>query len=357
MRIAQIAPLQLAIPPKDYGGTERVIGELTDALVQLGHTATLFATGDSHTQAHLIPFVPKALGFDSPDDTLALQLALLTEVYRCSDEFDVIHSHLEHLTFPFIATTQTPTILTFHSRLDPPARVRLLEAYPNTNYVSISDSQRAPISNVRWAATVYHGIHVHGFRYYAEPENYLAFIGRITPEKRPERAIRIAKQAGIKLKFAAKTDRKDRLYFKQVVEPLLHDPLIEFLGPVYECRKCELIGHARALLLPIDWREPFGMVFIESLASGTLILTRPRGSAPEVVDDGVTGFIRETDEELVAAVRDLPAIDRACCRQVAEQRFDIRHMAQKYVHVYEQMLTCSERTNQYKRPDEATRQT
>ncbi|MGZ3582334.1 MAG: glycosyltransferase, partial [Ktedonobacterales bacterium] len=174
--------------------------------------------------------------------------------------------------------------------------------------------------------------------------------------KGPERAIRIAKQAGIKLKIAAKTDRNDRLYFKQVVEPLLHDPLIEFLGPVYECRKCELIGHARALLLPIDWPEPFGMVFIESLASGTPILTRPRGSAPEVVDDGVTGFIRETDEELVAAVRDLPAIDRACCRQVAEQCFDMRHMAQKYIHVYEQMLTCSERTNQYKRPDEATRQ-
>lgn len=339
MRIAQIAPLHLAVPPKDYGGTERIIGELTDALVNLGHTVTLFASGDSHTEARLIPFVPKATGFESQADAVSLHLCLQTEVYRRSDEFDVIHSHLEQLTLPFIASAQTPTILTFHSRLDPPGLVRLLQAYPNTNYVSISESQRAPVSGVHWAATVYHGIDVPRFRYFPEPENYLAFVGRIAPEKGPERAIYVAKQAGVRLKIAAKTDSKDRTYFKQVVEPLLHDPLIEFLGPVNEHCKCELIGHARALLLPIDWPEPFGIVFIESLASGTPVLTRPRGAAAEVVDDSVTGFIRETDAELVAAIRELPSLARAKCRQIAEQRFGIKRMAEEYVRVYEQAIT------------------
>lgn len=344
MRIAQIAPLQLAVPPENYGGTERVIGELTEGLVQLGHTVTLFATGDSQTKAQLIPFVPKATGFDSQADAVSLHLCLQTEVYRRSDEFDVIHSHLEQLTLPFIASTQTPTILTFHSRLDPPALVRLLQAYPNTNYVSISESQRVPVSGVHWAATVHHGIDIRRFRYYPEPEDYLAFVGRITPEKGPERAIHIAKQAGVRLKIAAKTDTKDRPYFKQVVEPLLSDPLIDFLGPVNERRKCELIGHARALLLPIDWPEPFGIVFIESMACGTPVLTRPRGAAAEVVEDGVTGFIRETDAELVAAIHELPSIARAECRQIAEQRFGITRMAEEYVRVYEQAIACAQAT-------------
>lgn len=338
MRIAQIAPLQVAVPPRGYGGTERVIAELTDALVHLGHAVTLFASGDSHTQANLLPFVPNALGFDSPTDTLALHVALLTEVYRRADEFDVIHSHLEQLTLPFTVSTRTPTVLTFHSRLDRPALVRLLQTYPDANYVSISNSQRTPVSHVHWAATVYHGINVRSFRFYPEPGNYLVFVGRISPEKGPDRAIHIAKQAGVPLKIAAKIDPKDRRYFRQVVEPLLDDPLIDFLGPVNEQRKRNLMGRARALLLPIDWPEPFGMVFIESLAGGTPILTRPRGAATEVVDDGKTGFIRETDAELAAAVHDLPSLVRADCRQAAEERFDTARMAEEYVRVYEHAL-------------------
>lgn len=338
MRIAQIAPLQVAVPPKHYGGTERVIAELTDALVHLGHDVTLFASGDSHTQAHLVPFVATAQGFDPAMDALEAHLALLTEVYRRADEFDVIHSHLEQVTLAFARCTLTPTVLTFHSRLDRPALVRLLQAYPDANYVSISESQRAPAPDVHWVATVPHGVDVHSFPFSSDFGAYLVFVGRISPEKRPERAIEIAKRAGVPLKIAAKTDAKDRTYFRQVVEPLLHDPLIEFLGSVDERRKRTLMRGARALLLPIDWPEPFGMVFIEALACGTPVLTCPCGAAPEVVEDGVTGYIRSSVDDLVAAVRELPAIDRARCRQHAEQRFDTTRMADNYVHVYERLL-------------------
>jgi glycosyltransferase involved in cell wall biosynthesis len=338
MRIAQIAPLQVAVPPKRYGGTERVIAELTDALVQRGHDVTLFASGDSRTRARLEPFVPAALGFDPAADALETHLALLTEVYRRADEFDVIHSHLEQVTLPFTSRACTPTVLTFHSRLDRPALVRLLRAYPDANYVSISESQRAPAPDVHWVATVPHGVDVQSFPFSPEPGAYLAFVGRIAPEKRPDRAIEIAKRAGVPLKIAAKVDAKDRAYFKQAVEPLLRDPLIEFLGSVDERRKRALMRGARALLLPIDWPEPFGMVFIEALACGTPVLTCPCGAAPEVVEDGVTGYIRASDDDLVAAVHELPAIDRARCRRNAEERFDTMRMAANYVHVYERLL-------------------
>lgn len=339
MRIAQIAPLQVAVPPRQYGGTERVIAELTDALVERGHDVTLFASGDSHTQARLAPIVPTALGFDPKVDALECHLALLTEVYRHADEFDVIHSHLEQVTLPFTQRATIPTALTFHSRLDRQALVRLLQTYPNASYVSISDSQREPVLDVQWAATVYHGIDVKSFPFSAEPGKYLLFVGRIAPEKGPDRAIEIAKRAGVPLKIAAKIDAKDRMYFKQVVAPLLHDPLVEFLGPVNEQRKRALFRGALALLLPITWPEPFGMVFIEALACGTPVLTCPSGAAPEVVRDGVTGFLRESDEDLAAAIFDLPSIDRTRCRREAEERFDTARMADEYIHVYERLLT------------------
>ncbi len=341
MRIAQIAPLQVAVPPKRYGGTERVIAELTDGLVRLGHAVTLFASGDSQTRARLVAFVPAEQGFDPARaaEVIETHLAMLTEVYRraAAGEFDVIHSHLEHLTLPFVGSTRTPTVLTFHSRLDRPALVRLLLAYPNVGYVSISDSQRAPVPDIGWVATVYHGLDVQSFPFSAQPGSYLVFVGRIAPDKQPDHAIEIAKRAGVPLKIAAKIDPKDRVYFRQVVEPLLAHPLIEFVGSVDERRKRELMRGASALLLPIDWPEPFGMVFIEALACGTPVLTRPRGAAPEIVEDGVTGYIRETDEELAAAVSALPAIDRARCRQAAQQRFDTARMAANYVRVYEHL--------------------
>ncbi len=338
MRIAQIAPLQVAVPPRRYGGTERVIAELTDALVQLGHEVTLFATGDSHTKAHLVPFVPAALGFEPGVEVTEAQLALLTEVYRRADEFDVIHSHLEQLTLPFVEWTHTPTVLTFHSRLDKPGLMRLLRTYPNAGYVSISDSQRAPVPDIGWVATVYHGVDVRSFPFSPEPGGYLVFVGRISPDKQPDHAIEIAKLAGVPLKIAAKIDPEDRTYFKQAVVPLLHHPLIEFLGPVTERRKRDLMRGASALLLPIGWPEPFGMVFIEALACGTPVLTRPYGAAPEIVEDGVTGYIRESDEDLAAAVHALPAIDRTRCRQSALQRFDTARMTEDYVQVYERLL-------------------
>lgn len=340
MRIAQIAPLQVAVPPKGYGGTERVIAELTDALVQRGHDVTLFASGDSQTRARLVPFVPAALGFSPAADPVETHLALLTEVYRraASNEFDVIHSHLEQLTLPFIRGVRTPTVLTIHSRVDRPGLVRLLRAYPDAHLVSISNSQREPVPAAGWVATVYHGVDVQSFPFSSQPGDYLVFVGRIAPEKGPDRAIKIATRAGIPLKIAAKIDPKDRAYFRQVVEPLLHYPLIDFLGPVNEQRKRALMRGARALLLPIDWPEPFGMVFIEALACGTPVLTCPNGAAPEVVEDGVTGFIRAADEDLADAVRELPAIDRTTCRRHAEERFDTARMTENYVQVYQRLM-------------------
>ena len=340
MRIAQIAPLQVAVPPKGYGGTERVIAELTETLVQRGHDVTLFASGDSRTQAHLMPFVPAAIGFGPATNPVDTHLALLTEVYRRAGagEFDVIHSHLEQVTLPFIRSVRIPTVLTFHSRLDVPALVRLLRAYPDAHLVSISDSQREPIPDAGWVATVYHGVDVRSFPFSPTPGGYLAFVGRIAPEKGPEHAIAIAKRAGVPLKIAAKIDPKDRAYFKQVMQPLLHDPLVDFVGPLNERHKRQLLRGACALLLPIDWPEPFGIVFIEALACGTPVLTRPLGAAPEVIEDGVTGYVRAADEDLADAVRELPALDRAACRRNAEERFDTSRMTDNYVRVYERLL-------------------
>jgi glycosyltransferase involved in cell wall biosynthesis len=326
------------VPPKGYGGTERVIAELTDALVARGHEVTLFASGDSRTRADLAPFVTAALGFKPEMGALETHLALLTEVYRRAEagEFDVIHSHLEQLTLPFVRSVSTPTVLTFHSRLDRPALVRLLHTSPEAHLVSISDSQREPSTDASWAATVDHGVDVHSFPFSATPGSYLVFVGRIAPEKRPDRAI--AKQANVPLKIAAKIDPKDRAYFKEVVQPLLHDPLIDLLGPLNERHKRELMRGACALLLPIDWPEPFGMVFIEALACGTPVLTCPSSAAPEVVEDGVTGYVRATDDELVEAAHLVGALNRATCRQQAEDRFDTARMAANYIRVYNQLL-------------------
>jgi glycosyltransferase involved in cell wall biosynthesis len=347
MRIAQIAPLQVAVPPKGYGGTERVIAELTDALVQRGHDVTLFASGDSRTQAELVPFVPAAMGFGPATNPVDIHLALLTEVYRRAraGEFDVIHSHLEQVTLPFIRSVRIPTVLTFHFRLDMPAVVQLLRAYPDAHLVSISDSQREPIPDAGWVATIYHGIDVQSFPFSPTPGGYLAFVGRISPEKGPEHAIAIAKRAGVPLKIAAKIDPKDRAYFKQVVQSLLHDPLVDFLGPLNERHKRHLLRGACALLLPINWPEPFGMVFIEALACGTPVLTRPFGAAPEVIEDGLTGYIRAADEDLADAVRELPALDRTTCRQNAKERFDTSRMTDEYVRVYERLLASQRQSD------------
>lgn len=334
MRIAQIAPLQLAVPPRNYGGTERCIYNITEALVAQGHDVTLFATGDSKTGAHLVAMRDEAIRFNTKVDATALHVAMLHEIYQQAQQFDVIHSHLDYLTLPFAAASRTPTILTMHGRLDAPETIKVLRQFKDGNYVAISNSQRSQIPDLNWIATIHHAVDLNRFPMHEEPGSYLAFVGRITPDKGPDRAIRIAQQAGIPLKIAAKVNPSDRKYFEDVIKPMLDDPLIEFIGPVNEKRKCEVMGNAMALLMPIDWPEPFGMVFIESLACGTPVLTRPCGSVPELLIDGVTGYVRESDEELVAAIRELPKISRAACREHVRQKFDIREMALKYVDAY-----------------------
>lgn len=334
MRIAQVAPLQVAVPPKTYGGTERVVYNLTEALVKLGHDVTLFASGDSQSSARLIRGIDHAINFDRNVDAVAYHLALLKDVYRRARQFDVIHSHLDYLTFPFMETTATPTVLTLHGQLDAPEYQRVYRAYPNANYVSISHSQRRDAPDVRWVGTVHHGIDVEDFTFYPKPGDYLCFVGRIAPEKRPDRAIEIAKRAGMPLKIAAKVDPKDEEYFQAKIKPLLDHPLIEFRGQLDEMEKRELMGKSLALVLPIDWHEPFGMVFIEALACGTPVLTCPCGSVSELLKDGVTGYIRGTVEELAALVPHLNSVSRAGCRAYAKRRFDTRRMALEYVNIY-----------------------
>lgn len=342
MRIAQVAPLYLTTPPGSYGGTERIISSLTEALTQLGHDVTLFATGDSRTSARLVAGAPKALGFDHPFESDAAHVAMLAQVYARASEFDVIHSHLDCLAMPFAATNETPTIITLHGLLNLPGYPDALLAFPNLRYVSISDSQRAGLRaglyELNWAATVYHGIETRLYQFSERPGAYLLFVGRISPEKGPEHAIAIARKCGIPLKIAAKIDPKDRKFFEQTVKPLLDNPLIEYLGPVNEQRKGHLMRNALALLLPIRWAEPFGLVFIEALACGLPVLTCPYGAAPEILRDGVTGFMRESDDELAEAARRVGEISRAGCRAWVEQRFDTRQMTQRYLNVYQAAL-------------------
>lgn len=334
MRIAQIAPLQVAVPPRDYGGTERVIAALTDALVDLGHDVTLFASSDSHSKARLVLGLPEALNFNPARDATAEHVVLLTRVYRRASEFDVIHSHLDSLTLPFARGVATPTILTLHGRIDTPEHQRVYQMYREANYVAISDGQRRALPDVHWVDTIYHGIDVEAFPFYPQRGSYLAFVGRISPEKRPDRAIAIARRVGIPLKIAAKVDSVDHQYFESVIKPLLDGPQVEFLGSINEESKRQLIGGALALLLPIDWPEPFGLVFIESLACGTPVVTCPLGSVPEVLMDGITGYTGTTDDQLAAAVRQIEHISRAGCREYVRRRFNVQRMAQRYLRAY-----------------------
>jgi glycosyltransferase involved in cell wall biosynthesis len=337
MRIAQVVPLHVAVPPHAYGGTERVVHNLTEALVKLGHDVTLFASGDSKSSAKLVSGIDRAIHFNPEVEAAAYHSAHLTDVYRQGDQFDVIHSHMDYLTLPFVEMTKTPTVLTLHGRLDQPEFARVFRTYPNANYVSISDSQRRDIPDLNWVATVHHGVDVASFKFYPKRGDYLCFVGRFSPEKRAHVAIEIAKRTGMPLKIAAKWDSKDASYFHTVVEPLLNDPIVEYLGELDEMAKRDLMGKALALILPIDWPEPFGMVFIEALACGTPVITCPKGSVPELLLDGVTGSVRCDVDELVEAVKHVHLISREGCRRYAEQRFDTRRMALEYINVYSQV--------------------
>ena len=345
LRIAQLAPLAEAVPPKLYGGTERVVSYLTEELVALGHDVTLFASGDSRTSARLVSITKQALRLDpSGQDWVTPVLVMLNEVLRRAADFDVIHVHLDHLHLPAFQSRQLRFLTTLHGRLDLPELVPLFEAFRNAPFVSISDAQRRPVRPVNWLGTVHHGLPRELLPFKAKPAGYLAFIGRIAPEKGPDRAIRIARAAGMKLKLAAKIGRPERAYFRSAVKPLLGDPGIEFVGEIGEGDKGEFLGEAAALLFPIDWPEPFGLAMIEAIACGTPVIAFDRGSVREVIDDGVTGFIVEDERDAVEAVRRVVELDRRRVRAAFERRFTGRRMALDYVALYRAIARTEQRT-------------
>jgi glycosyltransferase involved in cell wall biosynthesis len=340
MKIAQVAPLYESVPPTWYGGTERVVSYLTEELVRQGHQVTLFASGDSVTQARLVAACPRALRLDQGCvDPLAHHMVLLEQVFRQARAFDLLHFHIDYWHFPLSVRQPIPTVTTLHGRLDVPDLVPVFQLFPSMPMVSISDAQRAPLPCVHWLGTVYHGLPEDLYTFRETPGTYLAFLGRIAPEKGVEQAMAIAQQAGMPLKIAAKVDRADRDYFREVVQPLLHQhSLVEYIGEVGGDTKDTFLGEAYALLFPIDWPEPFGLVMIEAMACGTPVIAYPRGSVPEVLEEGVTGWIVESLEEAVQAVGRVPALSRARCRQVFEARFSASRMAQDYLRIYHQCL-------------------
>jgi glycosyltransferase involved in cell wall biosynthesis len=344
MKIAQVAPLIEAVPPKFYGGTERVVAYLTDALVELGHEVTLFASGDSGTKAKLAPIWPRALRLDpSVHDYFAPVFMQLETVARRAHEFDVIHSHLDYFAYPSLRLLGSPAVTTLHGRLDLPELGPLYDLYDEMPVVSISDSQRQPLPHANYVATIHHGL----------PQNllqqgpggkYLAFLGRISPEKAPDAAIRIAAQSGMPLKIAAKVDKVDAEYFKTKIEPLLAGADVEFIGEIGEHQKSEFLGNAAALLFPIAWREPFGLVMIEAMACGTPVVAFNNGSVPEVLEDGVTGFIVRTEAEAVDALRSIRDLDRNRIRGEFDRRFTAQHMAQNYLKLYARLVKSRPKT-------------
>jgi glycosyltransferase involved in cell wall biosynthesis len=339
MRIAQVAPLYESLPPKGYGGTERVVHMLTEELVRLGHHVTVFASGDSQTSAELIAPCPRSLRTDGGCiDQLAYHLLMLEQVVRIQDRFDFIHFHVDYLHFPFSRRHPHPHVTTLHGRLDIPELPALYREYADMPVVSISDAQRRPLAWANWQATVYHGLPPDLFRFHERPGDYLAFLGRISPEKRVDRAIEIGRRAGVPVRIAAKLDKNDRDYFKDVIEPLFAQPGVEYVGEVGGKAKEAFLGNAKALLFPIDWPEPFGLVMIEAMACGVPTIAWRRGSVPEVIDEGVSGFIVESIDEAVRAVGQLDGFDRGRCRRQFEERFTVRRMAEDYLAVYERLL-------------------
>jgi glycosyltransferase involved in cell wall biosynthesis len=345
MRIAQIAPLHEAVPPKFYGGTERVVSYLTEALVDLGHEVTLFASGDSKTNAHLEAAWPRALRLDpSIRDAFAPHMLLLERVRQRAHEFDVLHFHLDYLPFSLFSRLDTPFATTLHGRLDLPELQPMFNTFPNAPVISISNSQRMPLPQAGWVDTIYHGLPEHLLtpQPQVKPE-YLAFLGRICPEKRADTAIKIAAQSGLPLKIAAKVDKVDQEYFKTVIEPLLQGADVEFIGEINEAQKPAFLSGAKALLFPIDWSEPFGLVMIESMACGTPVIAFNRGSVPEVIDHGVTGYVVEDATSAVAAVQRLDELSRTEIRAQFERRFTSKIMAQNYVDAYTSLLRTQKR--------------
>jgi len=335
LRIAQVAPLVESVPPKHYGGTERIVAYLTEELVRLGHKVTLFASGDSVTSAELVPVCRRSFRQNKrAKDYLSREVLLMDHVMQRAGEFDVIHFHTGSMHYLISRHLPVPHVTTLHGRLDTLESLWLYERFRDMPMISISNAQRAPWPCANWQATIYHGLPQDLFRFHSEPGRYLAFLGRASPEKRVDRAIEIAKRVGMPLKIAAKVDPADRRYFKREIEPLLNDPHIEWLGEISDKDKDEFLGNAYALLFPIDWPEPFGLVMIESMACGTPVIAFASGSIPEVMDDGVTGFVVNDIENAVEATRHVRDLSRAKCREIFEKRFAASRMANDYINVY-----------------------
>ena len=333
MRIAQVAPLFESVPPPYYGGTERVVSYLTEELVRQGHQVTLFASGDSVTQARLVAACPRALRLDPQCvEPMAHYMVLLEQVFRQARAFDLLHFHIDYLHCPLSLRQHIPHVTTLHGRLDLPDLVPVYRTFPTVPVVSISEAQRTPLPWLQWQGTVYYGVPNDLYTFRDTPGTYLAFLGRISPEKGVEHAIAIARHVGMPLKIVAKVDRVDRVYFQEVIRPLLDDPLVEYLGEMGEHDKNIFLGQAYALLFPIEWPEAFGLVMIEAMACGTPVIAYRRGAVPEVLTDGVTGWIVAGYEEAVQAVPRVATLSRARCRQVFEERFVVVRMVQDYVH-------------------------
>jgi glycosyltransferase involved in cell wall biosynthesis len=342
LRIAQIAPLYESVPPKLYGGTERIVAYLVEELVRRGHQVTLFAAGDSTVNAPIAAGVPQSLRLTGLDHFGPMfHLPMLSDVYDQAAGFDIIHSHVDCLSFPLARLIQVPTVSTLHGRLDLKEFLPIYRRYKDQPVISISHDQRRPLPEMKWAGTVYHGLPRNLLKFRSGPGNYLVFLGRLSPEKRPDLAIEISRRSGIPLKIAAKIDRTDRQYFEAVIKPLLSSPGIEFIGEISESQKQEFLGGALALLFPVDWPEPFGLVMIEALACGTPVIARPCGSVPEILRHGVSGFIESSLDDLVGCVRKVHEISRRTCRDEFERRFTSEVMADHYEQVYYRFVDVS----------------
>jgi glycosyltransferase involved in cell wall biosynthesis len=342
MKIAQVSPLYESVPPKLYGGTERVVHYLTEQLTAMGHEVTLFASGDSTTTARLIPFQEKAVRLDDAClDKLVPHFAMMEEVERLSKQFDIIHSHIDYIHYPMIRRSKAIHLTTLHGRLDSPELNPLYREYKDIPVVSISTSQRKPLPFANWKGTIYHGLPEDLFHINKNPSDYIAFVGRISPEKGIDRAIDIAIRAGIPIKIAAKIDKSDEEYFEAQLKELFQHPLVEYIGEINDHEKQELLGNAIALMFLIDWPEPFGLAMIEAMACGTPVVAYSHGSVPEIIENGVNGFIVNSQDEALKALQNINLLSRTKCRQVFEDRFSARRMAMDYVNIYEQMINST----------------
>jgi glycosyltransferase involved in cell wall biosynthesis len=340
VRIAQVSPLYESVPPKLYGGTERVVSYLTEELVRQGHEVTLFASGDSTTTARLIPITPEALRLcPRYIDPIVQHVRMVEQVAQKSHEFDVVHFHIDYIHFPVSRRGRYAHLTTLHGRLDIPDLGPLYWEYGDMPVASISNSQRAPVPWANWHATVYHGLPEDLYKFHPAPGQYLAFLGRISPEKRVDRAIEIAGRAGLPLKIAAKVDNADRDYFTSQIEPLLDQPHVEFIGEIGESQKNDFLGNAIALLFPIDWPEPFGLVMIESMACGTPVIAFRGGSVDEVMEPGRSGFVCKSVDEAVAAVEKVLDLSRDDCRRVFAERYTVARMARDYVEIFNRLFS------------------